>query len=118
MRIKDAAEAEYARRKDALRKKFLAVMQERNALLNKAVVGMRGGRNPSHVQDCRFAAHKTAGTAGAFGYEALGRTARTTCDALDAISDDASWENALRLVENFQLEIRTLLQSEAARQKT
>lgn len=118
MRINDAAEAEYARRKEALRQKFLAVMQDRYDMLNKAVAGMRGGRDPSHVQDCRFAAHKTAGTAGAFGYEALGQTARTTCDALDAICDAASRANALRLVEHFQREIRTLLQSEAARQET
>jgi HPt (histidine-containing phosphotransfer) domain-containing protein len=118
MRMTDAAEAEFARRKVALHHKFLVVMQERRDVLAVASAGMRAGRDSVHVQDCRFAAHKTAGTAGAFGYEALGQTARTTCEALDAICDDASRAKALRLVEHFQAEIEHLLEGETARQET
>ncbi len=63
-------------RLQALRDKYAASVPERMAAIRDALALCQGGLTPPHVEQLHHALHSVAGSAGSFGFHALGAEAR------------------------------------------
>lgn len=63
-------------RLQALRDKYAASVPERMAAIRNALALCQGSLNPSHIDQLHHALHSVAGSAGSFGFHALGNEAR------------------------------------------
>lgn len=82
-------QAEFAAKIEAMRLNYVSTLEERAGRLRKVAAALRsGGKTEQMMTDVRFDVHKIAGTAGTFGYQSLGDTARQAESAIDNDTDD------------------------------
>ena len=66
----------YQDRLQALRDKYAASVPERMAAIRDALALCQGDLTPPHIDQLHHALHSVAGSAGSFGFHALGNEAR------------------------------------------
>lgn len=80
-------------RLQALRDKYAASVPERMAAIRDALVLCQGGRAPEHIEQLHHALHSVAGSAGSFGFHALGNEARRIEQMVRGVLENgAAWD--------------------------
>ncbi|MTW12613.1 Hpt domain-containing protein [Pseudoduganella eburnea] len=80
-------------RLQALRDKYAASVPERMSAIRDALVLCRGALSASHIDQLHHALHGVAGSAGSFGFHALGAEARRIEQMVRGVMEaGAPWE--------------------------
>ena len=108
------ADPEFQDRLQALRDKYAASVPERMAAIRDALALCQGGLSPPHIDQLHHALHSVAGSAGSFGFHALGGEARRIefTLTLQRVDQDAQ-EVAEQLIADSMGDLGALLQDAA-----
>jgi len=83
----------YQDRLQALRDKYAASVPERMAAIRDALALCQGGLTPPHIDQLHHALHSVAGSAGSFGFHALGNEARRLEQLVRGVMESGnSWD--------------------------
>ena len=94
------ADPEFQDRLQALRDKYAASVPERMAAIRNALVLCQGDLAAPHIDQLHHALHSVAGSAGSFGFHALGGEARRIEQLVRGVMDaGAPWDGIEGAVE-------------------
>ena len=89
-------------RLQALRDKYAASVPERMAAIGDALALCRGGLTPPHIEALHHALHSVAGSAGSFGFHALGSESRRIEQLVRGVMEaGASWDGIEAAVQGL-----------------
>jgi len=84
---------EFQDRLQALRDKYAASIPERMAAIREALARCQGGLTPPNIDQLHHSLHSVAGSAGSFGFHALGNEARRIEQLVRAVMESgAPWD--------------------------
>jgi HPt (histidine-containing phosphotransfer) domain-containing protein len=87
------ADPEFQDRLQALRDKYAASVPERMEAIRTALALCQGGQTTAHIEQLHHSLHGVAGSAGSFGFHALGNEARRIEQMVRGVMEQgAAWD--------------------------